>query len=231
MKAFVSYEIASALESVTGIETLPLKPYKRLDVPVASHPDMLINIIEENIFCYEDYYLENKDVFDKAEREGYRIITCSPPASPKYPHDIGLNALVIGKRIFGNIKYLSRELCSYATKNDYELINVKQGYTACCALVLDENNVITADTTIKNVLEQYGINVCLIREESIILKGYNKGFIGGASGKINDKICFFGNPEKLDSYREIKKSLNDLKLTEISIMSGDVYDFGGIKLI
>ena len=118
-----------------------LMPYSRLDNPVSSHADMLINIIEDRIFCYEDYYLENKSVFKRAEDIGYSIVKCTPPASSSYPEDIGLNTLVIGKKIFGNVKHLSKELVFFANENGYELINVKQGYTACSTLVLNEKCV------------------------------------------------------------------------------------------
>ena len=74
MLAFVSCDIAEQFEKITGVEALPLMPYSRLDNPVSSHADMLINIIEDRIFCYEDYYLENKSVFKRAEDIGYSIV-------------------------------------------------------------------------------------------------------------------------------------------------------------
>ena len=67
MIAFASREVCAALEREAGIKCLPLLPYARLDLPVCAHADMLINIIEENLFCYEDYYLENREIFDLAE--------------------------------------------------------------------------------------------------------------------------------------------------------------------
>jgi len=231
MKAFVSCEIADVFKDAIGIEPLPLKPYSRFNVPVSSHPDMLINIIEGNIFCYRDYYFDNKNIFDEAEREGYNIVLCTPPVSSAYPDDIGLNMLVVGKRIFGNIKHMAKELYDFAIQNGYEPINIKQGYAACCTLVLDENNVITGDITVKKALEKCGISVLFIEENSISLKGYNKGFIGGASGVVCDRICFFGDFNNLDSRELLLSKIHSLKMKEFSIMSGDVYDFGGIKLI
>ena len=76
MLAFVSIDIAEQFKMKTGIEVLPLKPYNKLDKPVSSHADMLINIIEDRIFCYEDYYLENKDIFDRMKRTLSFIIIC-----------------------------------------------------------------------------------------------------------------------------------------------------------
>ena len=231
MLAFVSCDIAEQFENITGVEALPLQPYCRLDKPVSSHADMLINIIEDRIFCYEDYYLENKSVFEKAESRGYSIVKCTPPVSSRYPYDIGLNALAIGKRIFGNIGHLSRELASFANEKGYRLINVKQGYAACSVLVLGDSCAVTADVGMKKAMEKENIEVILIDDSSIKLDGYNKGFIGGATGVVCDNICFFGDFNSLDGYENVHKKIKHLNLNEISIMSGDVYDFGGIKVI
>lgn len=231
MLAFVSIDIAEQFKLKTGIEALPLKPYARLDAPVSSHADMIINIIEDRIFCYEDYYLENKSIFERAENEGYTLVKCTPPASSAYPDDIGLNALIIGKKIFGNIKHLSRELLDFANEKGYKTVNVKQGYAACSTLVLNNNCVVTADPSIKKAMETHNIEVIFVDDSSIKLDGYSKGFIGGATGVVCDNICFFGNPAGLCEYENIHRKIVSLGMKEISIMSGDVYDFGGIKLI
>ena len=231
MKAFVSYMLCDALEKTTLVRALPLPPYKKLDSPVSTHSDMLLCIIENTLFCYSDYYHENKDIFDEAEKDGYRIVKCAPPISSKYPYDIGLNVVVIGKRVFGNLKYICREITDFCNEKGYKLVNVKQGYTACSTLVLDEKNVITADPSIKKSMEKEDIDVTLINDKCIVLKGYDHGFIGGSCGVFNDKILFFGEAENLPDYEKIKAKAHSLKMEIFSILSGDVVDFGGIKLI
>jgi hypothetical protein len=231
MLAFVSIDIAEQFKMKTGIEVLPLKPYNKLDKPVSSHADMLINIIEDRIFCYEDYYLENKDIFDKAEKEGYSIVKCTSPASSEYPNDIGLNCLIIGKSIFGRINHLSSELLKFANERSYKLIDVKQGYSACSTLVLNERCVVTADPSIKKAVEKHEIEVIYIDDSSIKIDGYDHGFIGGATAVVCDNICFFGDPTPFEWYKNIHSKIALLEMKEILIMSGDVYDFGGIKLL
>ena len=231
MKAFLNIEACKGFTEATGIEVCPLRPYKKLDLPVSSHADMLINIIEENIFCYEDYYWDNKEIFDIAEKNGYKVIKCTPPVSSQYPHDIGLNALVMDKRIFGKIDFLSTELKAIAIEKGYELINVNQGYTAGTTLALDGQNAVTADVSVKNALESCGIKVTFIREQNIKLPGYNTGFIGGAGLVCDGKIFVFGNAETLLDYSKIKAHVDALEMSIISILSGDVVDFGGAKLI
>ena len=231
MIAFASREVCAALEREAGIKCLPLLPYGRLDLPVCAHADMLINIIEENLFCYEDYYLENREIFDLAESFGYRIIKCAPPVSNKYPYDIGLNALIIGKRVFGRVDCLCAELKKIAIERGYTLINVKQGYTACSTLALDEGHIVTGDISIKSAAEKEGISVTFIEEKSIKLNGYGYGFIGGATAVAGNKIYAFGEAENLSSYEKIKACADALDMELISIMSGDVVDFGGVRLI
>jgi hypothetical protein len=231
MKAFMNYVICDAFERATGIKALPLKPYSRLDLPVCAHADMLLCIIDNRLFCYSDYYLENKAIFDEAEKSGYKIIKCAPPISSKYPHDIGLNVVVMGKKIFGNVKYICKEIVDYCKESGYELINVRQGYTACSTLVLDEKNVVTGDISIKNSMEKEGVSVLLTDDINIVLLGYDHGFIGGSTGVLESKILVFGETKKLADSAKIKTLADTLKMDIFSILSGDVVDFGGIKVI
>ena len=231
MKAFVSCNISDRFEERTGIDALPLRPYRRFDEPVATHADMLICILDNNIFCYSDYRSDNKEIFDLAASEGYNIIECEPPASAKYPYDIGLNVLVIGKRIFARKDSIAKRLYDYAVSHGYEIVDVRQGYACCTTLVLDENNVVTGDISICSALERYGINVLLINEASIRLTGYKYGFIGGSTFVKNNDVFFFGDPDTLDESDRIKGMIKALCMEEISILSGEVFDFGGVKLL
>lgn len=231
MKVFLNSAICEAFTKATGISTLPLKEYGRLDKPVSAHADMLINIIEEKIFCYSDYYTENREIFEEARSMGYDIVKCAHPISSEYPDDIGLNALVIGKTVIGKLDSLAPELKIAALEKGYELINTKQGYTACATLMLDSKNIVTGDVSVKAAAEKAGISVTLINERSIALEGYDYGFIGGASFVYGKNIYVFGNAQTLSEYSKIKLEADRLGMTVISISSGEVVDFGGGRLI
>ena len=228
MKLFASEFVANMLSSATGCEVLSLSPYDKLDGPVSTHADMLVFVLGERIFCYDDYYKCNKKAFDVAEKEGYEIIKITP-ASSSYPNDIALNVLKIGNFICGNLKYVAKEILEYAAFLGFELINVKQGYSACSTLVLDENTAITADRTIFEALAKIGKNVTLIEQGGIVLEGYNYGFIGGASSVIDDAVYFFGDIKRHQNYPEIHNAISSLQMKEISISCGDVFDFGGAR--
>ncbi|MBQ7353050.1 MAG: hypothetical protein IJW54_03485 [Clostridia bacterium] len=229
MKILVNDKIAEKIESITGVKTLGLKPYDKLDKPICSHADMLICIIDKTIFCYSDYYEKNIDVFAKIT--GYNIIKSNQQCKAIYPYDIGLNVLVIGKRIFCKKAYVVKEILDYAEINHYKIINVNQGYSCCSTLAIDENSAITSDKGMFDALVSEGIDTLLVSNCDIKLEGYNCGFVGG-SGYIFDKtLYFFGSIDNLREKSEVKQWLRKRNYKLISIFMGDVSDFGGAKLV
>jgi hypothetical protein len=226
----LSKDIALQFTKETGIISYPLNPYSLLDKPVSSHADMLICKIDNVVFCYEDYYLDNKEVFLKIFEQGYTIKFVSSKCEREYPNDIALNALIIGKKIFCNKKHIAPEILNYATENNYEIIAISQGYSACSTLVINEKSAITGDVGVAKALEKHGIEVALIDTSKIILKGYNIGFIGGASGVIDDKIYLFGPDEIIKNNMKAMSLITKYNFQIIPILHDQVYDFGGIKV-
>ena len=229
MIIILSSQISEEFSKKTNFEVISLPPYKKLDAPVSSHADMLISIIDDTLFCYDEYYLENREIFKKIENY-YKVVRVEHKCTKIYPNDIALNVLIIGKIIFARLDYTANEIIEYAKKNGYKLVNVSQGYAACSTLVLG-NSAITSDISIYNALVSEGINTLFVTTEGITLTGYNCGFIGGAAGVIKDKVYFFGN---LKEYLDCDKfslflEQNNFKLIEI--LPTGVFDFGGFKPI
>ena len=228
MFAVLSHDIYKAFESATGIKSYPLKEYSRLDAPVSSHSDMLICKIDNKVFCYEDYYKDNILTFKEIEKVGYDVCFVSTVCERTYPNDIALNALIIGKNIFCNVKHTAKEIIEYAKASGYNLHNVKQGYSACSTLVLDEKTAITGDLGMKIALESAGITVYAIDNGQVKLEGYGNGLIGGAGVRIHNSIYFFGSPDAVENLTDIINSLG-YSLKQVSCRSG-LRDFGGVKI-
>lgn len=225
-----SYLISDKLKKIHNVKVLSLKPYEKLDAPVSSHPDMLICAIDDCVFCYKDYYNINIDTFNSIEKKGYKIIKTDHICNKKYPYDIGLNVLIIGKRIFCNRNFTAKEIIEYCENNGYKIINVKQGYSACSTFVVDENNVITSDLGMQKVFEKEGINVVVVSNSDIILEGYNCGFIGG-SGFLLDKCAyFFGEIDDKERYGNIIEFLDGLNIKTVILTENKLHDYGGVKI-
>ncbi len=230
-KAFVSCDAARILENHCSVQPLSLMPYSSLDTPVQSHADMLVFIMEGKIFTYKEYYEQNKKVFDEAKKEGYELVFVSKICGREYPNDIALNVLRVGKLLFSNLKHTAVEILEYAGECDYRLVNVKQGYSACSTLVLNESTIITADKSIYDASLRNGIDALLVESGGITLEGYDYGFIGGASFVIDKNVYFLGEIKNHPSYEKIKDKIKSVGMEIFEIMSGNVCDFGGIRQI
>ena len=226
----MSEQIAKVFEEKTNIKTISLPPFEKLDTPVSSHADMLICVIEDNVFFYKEYYKFHQDLFREIE-DKYNVILVEKECDKKYPFDVGLNVLIIGKKIFCNKKYVASEIILLAEKLNYKIIDVKQGYSACSTLVINENNAITGDKGMYISLKNEGINVLLISSETIVLEGYNHGFVGGSGGIFENSAYFFGKIEAVNEYKLIHSILETEKCNLFCILDENLFDFGGIKFL
>lgn len=224
-----SFPIEKFTECKENVIVLP--EYKKLDFPVSSHADMLFCVIDDTIFCYRDYVEDCKELKEAVLNSGYKIKYAENECGSKYPDDISLNALVIGKHIICNKKHTDKAILQYAEEKGFSVINVNQGYCACSTLVLDDRNAITTDMGIKKALDLIGVNSIFVSTGGIALEPYNCGFIGGATGKIGNTVYFFGEIKRLLDKDKILRFITDLKYNIFQIPLGRVYDFGGFKVI
>ena len=230
MKILVSANAQKDLQLATQIECIPLKPFNKLDTPVATHADMLFCILGRTVFCYKDYVAENslEKVFTDM---GYNICYVKKVCAPNYPEDVSLNVLVMGKSLFGRLDSVAEEIIEYANSNGYKMINVKQGYAACSTLVLDENCAITSDVGIYNALLKEGKKALLVSNEQIELEGYNCGFIGGASGVFLNDAYFFGDLTEVDDFEIIVDFIHENGFGYKFTTLDKIKDFGGFKFL
>lgn len=146
----------------------------------------------------------------------------------KYPANIIYNAACTGRYFIHNLSYTDSEL--YNTTSEMELIHVSQGYTKCNTLIVDENSIITSDEGIAKACS-CKMSVCLIQPGHIILRGFNYGFIGGASGRIGNTIYFNG---KLSAHPDYEKITDFIKARDLEIKYYEDYpleDIGSIIAI
>lgn len=223
--------VSKELSLLLNMNVLPIRHFDDLDEPVSTHADMLLFVIDKTVFCYKRFYDTNKELFQQLENIGYSIICIEKRCRKKYPDDVALNVLAIGKKIFCKIDSVAEEIVNYANKHNFEIINVNQGYSACSTLALNERAAITSDVGIKKALEKEGIRVLLVDNENIKLPGYNYGFIGGATGVICNEVIFFGNVKSLKNYEEITSFIKSQNMQYKEISLEGVYDFGGFKCL
>ncbi|MDF2631498.1 MAG: hypothetical protein K0Q85_94, partial [Caproiciproducens sp.] len=191
-------KIIDALNTL-GIETIEIEPCRNLSEPVSGHADMLCHHLGKNqiiIAVQREGYLKAK-----LESYGFDVISSNKCISKLYPYDVPLNAARVGNYLIANQAALDNTIMNYCKENGVEIIHVKQGYTKCSTIVVDEHSIITADQSIERAAIAARIDTLLIEPGHITLPKYNYGFIGGACGFIGkNKIAFTGNINSHPSY-------------------------------
>lgn len=167
-------------------------------IPEQKHADMQILPINNEIFILNECTV----LAEKLSKE--RLIFCNKKVGKKYPENILLNFLYLNNTLYGKLSAIDKNLLDYCEENNTRAININQGYARCSTLVLNKKAVITSDLSIEKALKKDGVEVLLISAANIVLDGYNYGFIGGASGKIDDNtVVFFGNVEMHPDFDKI----------------------------
>lgn len=196
-------------------------------IPEQKHADMQILPINNDIFLINECTV----LAEKLPKE--RLLFCYKKAGNKYPEDILLNFLYLNNTLYGKLSAIDKNLLDYCKENNIRTVNIKQGYARCSTLVLNKKAVITSDLSIEKALKKDGVEVLLISSGSIVLDGYDYGFIGGASGKIEENtIAFFGNVTSHPDYKKIENFCENHNIS-IKIICKDMplTDIGGIVKI
>ena len=82
------------------------------------------------------------------------------------------------------------------------MLKVRQSYVKCSCIVLDDKAMITSDPSIYRALNGT-FDVLKTSNENIFLNGFSCGFIGGASGVVDNTILFCGDIRKHKDYNNI----------------------------
>lgn len=198
---------------------------------LSEHADLLYNQPSKDTLVY-DYSQRDNIVNYLTIGENKKLITVKSVKTP-YPGDCLLNCCVVGNNVFLNTATCCNELLEIYKNNTYNIINVKQGYCKCSISVVNNNAIITDDPSIGHAAAANGIDCIEVTKGSIKLSGFNYGFIGGCSGKINsNQLAFCGDISYHNDYDKIKRFLYKYDVEPISLIKNcPLEDIGGIMPI
>lgn len=224
--AAISESATQAIEYLnkSGVKTLliPASPY--LPKPVNSHADLqILHTGNNNLFSQKEH------LFRGYEQEKFNIHYIKESAGNSYPYDVRLNCALIGDKLICNRKTISREILEYAEINNINVINVNQGYTKCSICIVNEKTIITDDESIYTAAGNFFNDTLYVSKNSIVLKGYDYGFIGGCCGKIDkDVMAFNGRIESHSDHNKIIDFFAKHNIKIIELSTERLTDIGGI---
>lgn len=198
-----------------------------LPIPEQKHADMHILPINNDIFLLNECTV----LAEKLPKE--RLNYCNKKAGNMYPNNILLNFLFLNNTLYGKLSAIDKNLLDYCKEKNIRTVNINQGYARCSTLMLNKKAVITSDLSIEKTLKKDGVEVLLISSGNIVLDGYDYGFIGGATGKIDENtVAFFGNVTNHPDFRKIENFCEKHNVS-IKILCKDIplTDIGGMVKI
>lgn len=215
-----------------GYELIEIKKSINVYPEISSHVDIFACKVKDKIIVEKLAY---KMLKNKLNNDENILISGEKMISYDYPNDIKYNVCIVGNKAIHNFKYTDSKIISELNKNNFELINVKQGYSNCSISVIDEKSIILSDRGLYNNLKNSGLDILFLDYiPSIKLFDENgeysqkNGFIGGAISRIGDNIVVFGDIDKIDYYCNIRKFIESRNLKIIDFEGLDVIDYGGV---
>ena len=205
MTAYVSEKANNELLHFLKNEGASISPVSKkgnVSDALSCHPDIYYCLLKDGIY------------------EGDAGLLC-----PVYPKDVLYNAAAVGPYLICS-KYTSKGLIE---RSGLKPIFVRQGYVKCNLAVLDESHVITEDKGIAKTLEKVPeIECLLIKPGEVCLPGFDHGFIGGATGRIGNKMIFNGDLSAHTCFSDITRFCLSCGLEAVYFTSYPLTDIGSI---
>lgn len=217
---FENKKIISILKSY-GYVCIPTIKSNKVSEPISCHADVLYLKTSSNQLYISKCQCDNYQLLKEI---GYNIYNID--LNVGYKNESKLNIVITNSMIMCNPKTCT-DIDSF--KSGKKIIYVKQGYTKCSTVIINNNCFITEDESIYKSLIKLKYECLLIDKGYVRLDGYNYGFIGGASAVLDNEILlFFGDISKHPQYNLIREFCDKNKIKVQYIEDMPLTDIGGI---
>ncbi|MBV1757530.1 MAG: hypothetical protein KMY55_06760 [Dethiosulfatibacter sp.] len=205
------------------------RPHPNLMEPVNGHPDMVMMQYDNwtLVVCPEEY----EYYLGKFAGKGIRVIKGTNRLNRVYPLDIPYNAVRVENAIIHHGAYTDGMVVKRATMDKLVRLDVKQGYTKCSVINMQNHGIITADKQIAKIAKDYGIDTLLISAGNVGLNGFDYGFIGGASGYHNGRLFLTGTLDHHPDCNNIKDFIRSKGLQVVHLSNNPIYDYGTLIIL
>lgn len=196
---------------------------------IADHPDIYVCLVNDSLITSREQY-ENiaSQIANVPDRP--RLILGSKPLGMKYPGSAIYNAVQVGRFLIHNTGFTDDSVLEAAGISGLKLINVAQGYANCSIAVVDERSIITSDLGIASAIRKHHpeIDVLTVSPGHVRLEGFEYGFLGGTSGRIDDYVIFNGNLEDHPDFLRIREFVESRSLKLKYFREYPLTDIGSI---
>ncbi len=185
-----------------GYELIEIRRTATVYDSISSHADIYLCKINDELVVAP---VQLPMILEGLLKNGVKFTAGASEPGFRYPLNVKYNAAQIGSVLIHNRSCTDPVILEKARRFGMDLIHVKQGYTKCSLVIVDDSSVITSDGGIASALERNGFDVLVISPGHVALPGFPYGFLGGATGKIGNQIVFNGDLSAHPDFLRIKE--------------------------
>lgn len=210
--------------SEMGFDVIDFNKNRSVDYRVAHHADLSFFDCGDGTVFVAKEMAEYKSII---ENLGYHVKIIDRQLGRFYPNDVLLNCVSLGDILVCNVNTVYKGILEHFSSR--KIINVKQGYTKCSVIPINNRAIITDDESIAVKCEKCNIDVLYVHKGSVLLDGFDYGFIGGASGKVkNDTVVFNGDIATHSDCATLLSFFSKHNIKVVSLSNGKLKDIGSI---
>lgn len=233
-----------------GVEVITVPTNNKVYEEISSHTDIhIVKLFDKYVVSVELYeYLEtmffcNEKYLDLKDK----LIVGESCINGDYPLDIPYNIFTFRNNVVHNFKYTDSKCLEVINSiSNINKINVKQGYSNCSCVNVDDKICITSNMEIYEKLNNslksnlnYYEKVIYVDNSKCDIKlikndgNYSnmKGFIGGCMSYINNKLVIFGDKKYIDNIDIIKEKCKKSNIEIVYFKNLELIDYGKIIII
>lgn len=190
---------------------------------LSGHPDIFFCQVGNTLIASPDVPEIFNDLLKKRE---IRFTYGKHAIGSEYPSCAHYNAVITKNFLIHNLSLTDNViLCSATGKKK---IDVRQGFTRCSLLMLDEENFITSDEGIFKTLKNERLHGLWVSPKNVLLPGYKHGLFAGACGVYGKEIFICGNLNHFSDGEKVKAFAESLDFRIIELYDGPLFDGGGM---
>lgn len=216
---------AKALLSYSG-QLIELETFGITYKAISGHPDIFFFQIDDLLIVAPNLPENYKS---KLRSLGVTFSEGSKAVGATYPESAIYNAVATSRFFVHNLSITDPSVLSFA--GDKIKINVKQGYTRCNLVFLAPDRAISSDMGICKKLSEASVKVLFFDPKSILLQGFDHGFIGGCCGVSDNKLWISGTLNYHRDGQNLRDFATDAGFEIIELNDGPLFDAGSIFFV
>lgn len=193
---------------------------------ISGHPDIFFCRLPDGLVLAPNLPENYKEII---RARGIPFTMGLGEVGAQYPDSAHYNVVVTERYLIGNGDHMDPVISTQASS--LKRIEVRQAYTRCNLLPLNNDRFLTSDEGIWKNMKTAGLSVMYVDPSAILLPGFKNGFFGGCCGCYGDTVFMLGSLDFHKDGDQIKSFIHASECEIVSLYDGPLIDGGSLLFL